>query len=178
MKVDLTKFALPKKPKGKPRGNPAKLKPFKKGYDPRRSGRKGHVQMSTRLIDELDKPAPPEVRKKFGLKPSATKYDCCLASMVHAAMVGDWQAALSIRDVIEGKLPNKNYNLSVEMQAYMDNPGFREWLAGQHESYLVAFGQGGEIVNDRPSSAAAAVARRLRGATVEAGAPEDCGHTG
>ena len=143
---------------------------FKPGPDPRRNpgGKpKIHVRMATLLLSELGKPAPKELSKAFGLRGTRTKYEVAVAAAIHRAMTtGDPNTLLALHDITEGKLPNKNYNLSVEMQAYMDNPNFRAWLATQHASYVQTL-EGGEYATERSSSVAARVARRLRGGGVQ-----------
>ncbi len=149
---------------------------FKPGPDPRRNpGGKSkiHLRMATLLLSELGQPAPKELSKAYGLRGTRTKFEVAVAAAIHRAMTtGDPNTLLALHDLTEGKLPNKNYNLSVEMQAYMDNPNFRAWLATQHVSYMQTL-EGGELVDDRSSSVAAAVARRLRGGTVEDETPTD-----
>ena len=166
--------AAPERAKGAPRGNsnhPAfKARQFKKGQSGNPGGRvKVYTRMASRLAEELAKPAPKEFRKAFKLKPSATQYDICLASMIRCAMAGEWQAMLGIRDVIEGRLPNKNYNLTVEMQAYLDNPGFREFLNQQHQLYLE---QGGTF-DDQAGATITSIIQRLSGTAGEETEPTD-----
>ena len=131
-------------PRTKPRGRPTpqNLKPFKKGFDPRRNlkGAPSYVRMETRLREELSAPAPVEIIKALRLKKRATKYDAVLAAMLHAAMTGDWQCALGLREVIEGKLPNRNFNLSASMEKFFEDPKFREFLEQAHGEYLGQIG--------------------------------------
>jgi hypothetical protein len=131
-------------PRSKPRGKPTprNLKPFKKGFDPRRNlkGAPSYVRMGTRLREELSAPAPVEIIKALRLKKGATKYDAVLAAMLHAAMTGDWQCALGLREVIEGRLPNRNFNLTASMEKFLEDPGFRHFLDEQHGAYLSQIG--------------------------------------
>jgi hypothetical protein len=101
-----------------------------------------YVKFADRLADELTKPAPNAMKKLLGMHPNrqVTQYDCLVAAMVQAAAAGDWQASLGIRDVIEGRLPQTNYNLSVQMKAFMEDKQFQEFLQEQHGAYLQQIG--------------------------------------
>jgi len=131
-------------PRSKPRGKPTprNLKPFKKGFDPRRNlkGAPSYVRMETRLREELSASAPPEIIKALRLKKRATKYDAVLAAMLHAAMTGDWQCALGLREVIEGRLPNRNLNIGIAGERFLEDPGFRQFLEQAHGEYLGKIG--------------------------------------
>lgn len=136
----------PRRPKPRPRGNsnhPAfKAAQFKKGQSGNPGGKpKFYVRMATKLADELAMPAPAPISKALGLKKGATKYDACLASMLHCAMTGDWQAALGIREVIEGKLPNRSLNISASLERMLQDADFRQFVDQQLQSYLAQKGE-------------------------------------
>jgi len=127
--------------KKKPRGNPDATIPhrFKKGYDPRRNvgGKpKIHQRMATMLLTELDHIAPRELSKAFGLRGARTKYEVLVAATIHRAMTtGDPNTLMALHDLTEGKLANKNFNLSVEMEAYCSDPNFRAFMEEQYSKY-------------------------------------------
>ena len=166
MKIAIAKGMLRRK--GKPRGNTKGLRPFPKGVSGNPGGKpKIGQRMATMLLEELAQLAPAEFSKAYGLRGRRTKYEVMVAAAINRAMAtGDPNTLMALHDITEGKLPNKNYNLSVEMQAYMDNPNFRAWLATQHASYVQTL-EGGEYATERSSSVAARVARRLRGGGVQ-----------
>lgn len=176
MKIDVKAGQLRRKHKGRNHAEHLVTTRFRPGAEWRGNpGGKPKLQqrMATMLLTELDKPAPKELSKAFGLRGTRTKYEVMVAATIHRAMTtGDPNTLMALHDLTEGKLANKNYNLSVEMQAYMDNPGFRAWLGKQHQSYMQVL-EGGALDNHEAGSAAARVVQRLRGGTIDAEASAD-----
>jgi hypothetical protein len=154
LKQDLQAFGkvAQRAAKKRPRGRPFE-KGHKFGFPKGVSGNPGgklknprpvYVTFKDKLTEELLKPATAAMRARAGLrwKRGMTKYDCLIAGMVENA-VADPSVVFSMRNVIEGLLPTKNYNLSVSMQQLMDNPEFSAWLEEQHGQFLQFRNNGG-----------------------------------
>jgi hypothetical protein len=163
-------------PKKKPRGDPSALKPhhFKKGYDPRRNiGAKPkiHQRMATMLLTELDHIAPRNLSKAFGLRGARTKYEVLVAATIHRAMTtGDPNTLMALHDLTEGKLANKNVNLSVEMEAYCTDPNFRTFMEEQYSKYQLKHTGGMTL---EAGTGVAPTIQRLSAGAGEETAPED-----
>jgi hypothetical protein len=138
-------IAAPKVQKKKPRG-----RPFPKGqqpwtFKPGQSGNPGgkphiHIRFATRVAEELAKPASPMACRAAGLKRGSSKYDVMMTNAVALAMTGDMSAFVALRETCEGKLPNRNFNLTASMERFLEDPKFREFLEQAHGDYLEGIG--------------------------------------
>lgn len=136
----------PARRKCTPRGSsshPAwKANQFPKGKSGNPGGKPKVLQkFATKVAEELSKPAPKELRKPLKLKNGATMFDAMMSAAVMQAAQGDLGAFVVMRETLEGKLPQRNYNLSVSMQAYMDDPEFAKFLDAQHAEYRKQIGE-------------------------------------
>jgi hypothetical protein len=128
----------------RPRGNwqhPAFInQQFAKGENTRR--RKGdakpkqpYVKLKDRLVAELANPASATMKARVGLRGQQTQYDCILASLAQHA-IADANVAFKMRDVVEGLLPTRNFSVSADMQVYLQDPEFLQWLQQQHGQFM------------------------------------------
>ena len=93
--------------KGKPRGNPAAIKPyqFQPGQSGNPSGRpKGTNVLSTAYTIRLGNVVPNEVAAALGVDKCTWAEAIAIGMIRHAAM-GDTAAAKEIREVTEGRVP-------------------------------------------------------------------------
>jgi hypothetical protein len=134
------KVALPTQ-KAKPRGrhnhaawNAHKFKPGQSGNP----GGKPKVfqTFDAMLRERLMQPCPPLIAKQLGLRRGATLYDAIVAAQILNAATGDNSSFMAIHDIVEGKLPQRNLNLSMSAEAFLSDPGFREYLQQHHGEYL------------------------------------------
>jgi hypothetical protein len=113
---------------------------FKKGQSGNPGGKpKILMRFGAAIAEELLKPCPRETAKELGLRGTASNFEAMIASAVRQG-IWDWTAALGIREVIEGKLPTRNFNLSASAERFFEDPKFREFLEQAHGEYLQGIG--------------------------------------
>lgn len=118
---------------------------FKKGQSGNPGGKSRVLQrFGARIAEELVQPAPEALRRWYKLPKGATKFDVMMAAAVAQAMDGDLTAFVALRETCEGKLPNKNFNISAGMERFLEDPKFREFLETAHGEYLQSEG----VLND------------------------------
>lgn len=142
---------------------------FKKD-DPRidRSGGKPRVfqKFSAAVMERMLQPVPKEVKKKLGLGRGATMYDAMVKALLLQAASGDTTAFTTARETVEGRLVQRNVNISASLQALQDDPKFVEWLENKHADYLMEAGPNGRKTFEEATWS-------LPSATDAASVPED-----
>ncbi len=131
--------------KAKPRGKPGapQLRPyqFKKGASANPGGKPKVMQkFAAAVAEQMMTQAPTEICDALKLERGASVYDAMVRALLIQAANGDTQAFTTVRETVEGKLPQRNYNLSMQMQAFMDDKGFQQFLEQQHGEYLKSIG--------------------------------------
>ena len=139
------------RPRGHQPGNPQTLSHFKKGFDPRRNpGGKPKVlqKFAAKVAEEMLQPCPVELVKPLGLKRGASVYDAMVRATLLQAAQGDTQAFVVARETVEGRLVQRNVNVSASLAALQDDPEFVKWLDATHAEYMTFKG---EPIDQRPT---------------------------
>ena len=134
------------KPKRRPRGNSPFVKGntygFKKGQSGNPGGKpKVFVKFAAKVAEEMLQPVPKEIKAALGLPRGATMYDAMVRALLLQAANGDTMAFTTARESVEGKLAQRNINISASLQALQDDPQFVEWLEANHQQYLTVKGE-------------------------------------
>jgi hypothetical protein len=147
-----------KKPRG-PAGAP-QLRPFhfKKGQSGNPGGKpKMLMKFSAMLAERLMEKCPMALARQLDLKLGATYFDALIAAQILNAATGDTPSFMAVHDILEGRLPTKMLNLSVSAEAFLQDPGFREFLKLHHAEYTNGRGTrsiAGEVVPSLPAAEA------------------------
>jgi hypothetical protein len=126
-----------KKPRGIPGAPQLRKYHFKKGQSGNPGGKpKVFQKFAAMLTQQLLEPCPVALARQLGLKRGANYYDAMIAAQITNAAIGDNVAFMTVHDIIEGRLPQKNVNLSVSAEAFLRDPGFQQFLQENHKEYL------------------------------------------
>jgi hypothetical protein len=87
---------------------------------------------SVAMMDKLDA----RLCKKYGLPVGTTMLDLIINRVVEEAAHGSLEHVQEIREVCQGKVPNKNLNVTAELEAYVDNPEFRQFMSEKLQEFL------------------------------------------
>ena len=157
-------------PRPRPRGNGFKkgnTHGFPKGESGNPGGKpKVFQKFSAKVAEEMLQPCPREIKKALGLKRGATTYDAMVKALLLQAAGGDTAAFTTARETVEGRLVQKNVNISASLEALQNDPQFVEWLESQHAQYLMGGNQNGRQTLE-------AIARGLPEPTDSGSVPED-----
>lgn len=61
--------------------------------------------------------------------------DVVIQSVVQNAMTGSIPHVQEVREVTQGKVANKNINVSAELELYATNPAFRQFIVEKLEEF-------------------------------------------
>ncbi|HEX6822285.1 MAG TPA: DUF5681 domain-containing protein [Candidatus Sulfotelmatobacter sp.] len=126
-----------KRPRGRHDHAAWEAQKFKPGHSGNPGGRHKIFQTFEAMVRQrLMQPCPTLVMQQLGLRRGATLYDAVVAAQVLNAANGDDQSFMNLHDIIEGRLPQKNFNLTVAAETFLQDAGFRQFLAQQHGVYL------------------------------------------
>jgi hypothetical protein len=81
-------------------------------------------------------PLPKALCKKLKVPVGTTLMDLTVNRIAEMAARGSLPHVQEIREVTQGKVPNQNLNLSVELQAYAENEEFRKFIADRYAEFL------------------------------------------
>lgn len=110
---------------------------FKKGESGNPGGKPRVFQkFSAKVAEEMMQPASPDIKKALKLKRGATVYDAMVKALLLQAAQGDTYAFTTARETVEGKLIQRNMNISASLQALQDDPEFVKWMEDNHAEYL------------------------------------------
>jgi hypothetical protein len=125
------KFGFPKGQSGNPGGKPKALQKF-----------------SAKVAEEMMQPCPKEIKQALGLKRGALVYDAMVKALLVRAASGDTAAFTTARETVEGRLVQRNVNVSASLAALQDDPEFVKWLDATHAEYMTFKG---EPIDQRPT---------------------------
>jgi hypothetical protein len=93
---------------------------------------------------KLLEPMPEKLRRQLRLPTGATLMDAIINAVVQKAIGGDLSSVVEIREVTQGRVENRNLNITASMSQFLSDPGFRDFLEQQHGAYLTKIG----VLND------------------------------